>query len=75
MKKYLCLFLLLVGALILVVNNHKPYNFTITDCIEDGVCKEGLKVFVDNEEITITQEYCLQHNKHWDDKNLTCWIR
>lgn len=75
MKKYLFLLFLLIIGFCLLVRLYKPYNFTITDCIEDGVCKEGLKVFVDNKEVTITQEYCLQNNKHWDDKNLTCWIR
>lgn len=75
MKKYLFLLFLLIISSFLLLSHNKPRNFTITDCIEDGVCKTGLKVFIDNKEVTITQDYCLSHNKHWDEKNMTCWIR
>lgn len=72
MKKII---LLILVCIFCIGCNSKSRNFTITDCIEDGVCKQGLNIFIDNEEVTITKDYCIQNNKHWDDKNMTCWIR
>lgn len=45
------------------------------DCVEFGLCKEGLQTFLDDQKITVTKELCLQNNYRWYEDTRACYFR
>ncbi len=43
-------------------------------CLEDGDCKEGRIIYVDEQEILINEENCLKNNWIWYKKGKYCKI-
>lgn len=43
-------------------------------CIEDGDCKEGRIININNNEILINKESCVENNWQWDEKGKICKI-
>lgn len=43
-------------------------------CLEDGDCKEGRMIFVDNKEILLNKKTCLENNWRWYEENKICKI-
>ena len=54
--------------------SYEEYN-AISDCVEFGVCKDGLEINDDGEKIIITKEYCLKKNYEWIEKSNACYKR
>lgn len=48
---------------------------TLEDCIEFGICKEGLQFYHNDEKIVMSKEYCIKEHLKWDEQNLYCNIR
>ena len=72
MKKFLIISGSFLGfvilSLVLMAIYMPPKEPTFEDCQEFGICKEGTKIIIDDEEVTITKEYCLKHHYRWDDE-------
>ena len=51
----------------------RPYNFD--DCIELGLCAEGLELNDNGKSFVMTKKYCLQSNHIWDNENKVCNVR
>ena len=54
--------------------SYEEYN-AISDCVEFGVCKDGLEINDDGEKIIITKDYCLKKNYEWIEKANACYMR
>lgn len=48
---------------------------TLEDCVEFGICKEGLEFYYNNIKIVMSKEYCLKENLKWDEQSSSCNIR
>ena len=75
MKKLLFIlgiFLVIVFVVIQFLPAHSP---TFDDCMELGLCAEGLKLKDDGEDFVMTKEYCLEHKYEWLDDVSACNVR
>lgn len=50
-------------------------ELSMLDCVEFGLCKEGLQTFLDDQKITVTKELCLQNNYRWYEDTRACYFR
>lgn len=44
-------------------------------CLDIGVCKEGLSLIIDGQEIIINQQSCTEHNGEWREKYNDCLLK
>lgn len=71
MKK--ALFLLFIICFICCGCSNK--DSAMLNCLEAGYCAEGLSVYIDDKEATITKEFCLENSFKWYENDRSCFIR
>lgn len=54
---------------------NKQYKYTHTDCIEDGLCAEGLEIYLNGKLTQINETNCLKAGKKWLKDINVCYIR
>lgn len=62
-------------CLFLGVANKNEITQDKSDCAEFGLCKEGLTIFWNDKETTITKDFCLKNNYKWHEKKSSCFVR
>lgn len=67
------LFLLFIISFICCGCGNK--ELTRLDCVEFGLCREGLQTYIEDKEITVTKEFCLQNNYRWYEDTRACFFR
>lgn len=71
MKK--TLFLLLLMCFILSGCCNKDSE--MLNCLEAGYCAEGLNVYINDTNVTITKDYCLKNSYKWYEDDRACFMR
>ncbi len=54
---------------------NKPYKYTHIDCIEDGLCAEGLEIYLNGKLTRINETNCLKAGKKWLEDINVCYTR
>lgn len=77
MKKSIILSISLIGitALAVYLINLPPKPATYDDCIEFGICAEGLALKDNGKPYIMTKEYCINSNHIWYEDSHTCNVR
>lgn len=72
MKKIIIAILLIL--LILTISFCKKLGFFDDKdaCLDSGVCKAGLTIKIDGQEIIINKQSCIEHNGQWREKYNDC---
>lgn len=65
---------ILFGSVILFLKN-MPNLFKSDYCLEDGDCKAGRIIIIDNKEILINKNSCIENNWDWYEKSQYCKIK
>ena len=79
MKKFFIIIISLIGLLIVslflmaIYMPTKPA--TLDDCIELGICAEGLELKDNGKPYIMTKEYCINHHYTWIEKTSVCNVR
>src|SRR5574344_799828 len=69
LKKILFFILIIVGFILLFnVLHFIKYAIDEDDCVDSGICAEGLRFGND----VMSKEYCIEKGKKWDDKRKEC---
>ena len=48
--------------------------FDKNECIEDGNCREGLTIFINNKKVTISEKTCNENKGKWNKKYTICYF-
>lgn len=51
------------------------YAFDLDNCLDMGICAEGLEVKTEHGLIKINKESCLKYGFEWNEKKLYCYLR
>lgn len=64
----------LIGFILLIHIGAGLVNVQSDYCIEDGDCKEGRIIYVNENKILINKDNCLKNNWDWHEKSKICKI-
>lgn len=54
----------------------KSYIYDDRDaCLDSGICKKGLKVIINKQEIIIDKGTCIINKGQWREQYNDCWFR
>ena len=69
--------LIIIFFLLIFLNNIPIFNniFNKDFCLDNSICREGLKVNTKYGLIKINEENCLKYNRKWDKKSKMCTIK
>lgn len=68
----LVILLILLALLAIILSPILPKS---DYCLEDGDCKAGRVIIVDNKEIVISKDTCTKNNWDWHDESNYCKIK
>jgi hypothetical protein len=78
-KKNIILILKFLGILFIIfyiICHFLPQKtLSLDDCLEFGICAEGLELKEDGKPYIMTKEYCAQNHFLWDEKSKSCNVR
>ena len=74
MKNILKIFIYILFVLIILFLKNIPNLFKSDYCLEDGDCKAGRTIIIDDKEILIDKNSCIENNWNWHDKGNYCKI-
>ncbi|MBQ8848197.1 MAG: hypothetical protein IJ003_04560 [Candidatus Gastranaerophilales bacterium] len=74
MKNILKIFICIFFVLIISSLKNIPNLFKSDYCLEDGDCKAGRIIIINNKEILIDKNSCIKNNWNWHDKGNYCKI-
>ena len=77
MRKIIILSISLIGIItaILYLTNLLPKPTTYDDCMEFGICAEGLALKDNGKSYVMTKEYCINSKHIWYEDSRTCNVR
>ena len=58
-----------------ISNHQKIHDIGMVECVEDGICKQGLIIKHNGSEIFINKEFCLSQNGKWIKDIPACYFR
>ncbi len=69
--------LIIIFCYLIIFNNIPIFNniFDKDFCLDNSICREGLKVNTKYGIIKINEENCLKYNWNWDKKSKICTIK
>lgn len=68
----LIIFLILLTLLVIILTPILPKS---DYCLEDGDCKAGRVILVDNKEIILNKDTCIKNHWDWYEKSQYCKIK
>lgn len=74
MKNVLKIFICILLVLIILSFKNILNLFKSDYCLEDGDCKAGRIIIINNKEILIDKNSCIANNWNWHDKGNYCKI-
>ena len=75
MKKVLFFLFILFFAIWFITLFTPPRPLNMSDCLEFGICAEGLELKEYDKPYIMTKEYCVQNHFLWDEKSKSCNVR
>jgi hypothetical protein len=74
--KYLSISIALIVCVLWCLFLYAPTRpLNLDDCLEFGVCAEGLELKDDGKDIIMTKEFCKEHNYTWIENASACDTR